>query len=294
MKNLTTFICATPLQILIVLGLIKQLNLRGNVEVVVVGYFAEADSVAAIFGEVFEKKYEFIFFKNYVSAVDYVIQNNRARLFVHWDIGLRTNIFIRRILYNKSNTEISLYEEGLGTYRKDIYTGLKKRLIQLMRLPTILGSHKCVKKIYVYLPSEYAKINEQKKEIIKIQYSVNEVIKFFKREIVCAFDQDDFLLKIPLVEKSCALYLTSWKIDNSFLKQLKGFGDLAVVKPHPHIVRGLDLDCEELIICPAKMPAELLIEDLSVKFESVRIYHHGSSAERYVDAHNVEFIKITS
>jgi hypothetical protein len=91
--------------------------------------------------------------------------------------------------------------------------------------------------------------------------------------------------------RTCTLYITNWKIDDSMITTLKIAPGTRYLKPHPHIKEEY-IEHDGLTVIPNSIPAELLILELMNHFERIDILHHGTSAERYIKNEKAKFIRV--
>jgi len=142
--------------------------------------------------------------------------------------------------------------------------------------------------IYVFDRSAYCEIFEKgSKKAKPINGTVMSHLEIHKRELARIFSY-----KAPESSgsKDCHVYLSSWKFSQQFLTDLNKLTGDVFVKPHPHI-KSLPEWIHGTIIS-ATVPSELVISDLSSRYSSVNVYHHGSSSEFYIREQNVNFVKI--
>lgn len=286
----TVFITTKPLQILVAVSIIKQLGIEKSSRLIIIDSFRNAELVCERMAsaEWSLKNLELAFMKSRREAHSFVSANKTRNVFIDGDVGVR---WFLDLLYLKSffrNRKINVYEEGLGTYRTDIYSNIKKKLFNFFGIGTNYGGCIFTDNIYLYDKCEYLKnFPSLRKKAIGISCGVSDIIsnevEFWSRVFGCD----------PIVVKNnaeCNIYLSSWTIDKEFLKSFRKMSGDKYIKPHPHIKENLRFEFSEMI--SGCTPAEFILMDLVKKYEKVNVFHHGSSVDRYISAENLEFKKI--
>lgn len=289
-----SFIVATPLQVLICMAILRQLDNVESVDVFVVGYFDDAEKVCARLNENFSSVAKFRYFLKYRHALTEAARHGFDKLFIHWDIGFRTNLALRMFSARCKATSICVFEEGIGTYRNDIYRGFKKRLFRAVGLPLNIGAHGLVDCIYLYEPCEYLNsVYAAPASVVRIAYNVSDLIAECMGGLIAVFDPGGFingLLSAP--NEKCILYLTGWGVERMVINSLGASVGYKVLKLHPHIINRDDFAALGFDLPPNCLPAEVLISSLCAKFGEVEVYHHGSSVIRYARGVNINYIRI--
>ena len=219
-----------------------------------------------------------------------------SRLFIDSDVGVRRYIQLAFLKLRKPRLIVSVYEEGVGTYRDDLYRGWKKRLFQVFGVGTYFGGCFFTTQIYVYRSDEYSrKLGCCGVEIVKLQNTIEMLIVSRLSDLKRIFDVTPSCLDGAEAEQQdeCLIYLSSWLIDKEVVNKLSLQTGLKIIKPHPHIRTTVNLEGLGFLILEGAFPAELLVLWVSERFNKVTLYHHGSSVERYISRDNVEFIQLT-
>jgi hypothetical protein len=129
-------------------------------------------------------------------------------------------------------------------------------------------------------------------KVIKIGNTIDQINDNFERVLKIVLELPSGLLG-ALAEKqqACAIYLSSWTVDDAALARLRIVDGLRIIKLHPHI--KID-HCEggNVMNVHHAIPAEILIRFASKHCKSVTVFHHGSSVTRYISRPNLEFIKV--
>ncbi len=121
------FIVTKPLQLMVVFAIIEQLPKKSMKELIVVDAFKNSEKVTANLGEYGKRWGKAAFVDTHGQAYKYASGAGYSKLFIDSDVGLRK--YLQLVLIKALNTDIviAVYEEGLGTYRNDLYKGLKKK-----------------------------------------------------------------------------------------------------------------------------------------------------------------------
>lgn len=287
------FIVERPLQIMTAIAIYEQCQFEGLPEVAVANCFSDAPAIAHRFSKIFSHVFDFSSVPDYKSAIDRCKNGQYDHVFLHWDIGFGTNLRLRSIQRRNTGVEISVFEEGIGTYRDDIYPPFKKMLFNFLGLPVNNGGSNFSKKIYVYDPEEYLrKVTKPAPEVIKIVQPLSKLIVKYERQFLQVFDPDCFVEHNleNLRGKVCVIYLSDWDF---LLEQTCGVfseDSFNILKLHPHNKSKIVSD-GSFMVAPNSLPAELLIISAARKFAEVRVFHRGSSAQRYINIPNVKFIR---
>jgi len=285
------FIVTKPLQLMVALSIMHQLEIAERSQVIVVNAFAGARGVAerlAFLAEPFSGIS--VKFVETIPTAYHFIRNNRfSVIFIDADVGVRKCIDLLRARLANSGLEIRVYEEGLGTYRKDLYQGFKRSLLNSLGIGTRFGGFGLTSKLYLYNPAEY-QINFPKSKVLLelVAIPLSQFIYDHFGLLSCLFDY-----KAPASVRShkCNLYLSNWSIDDLFINRFLALHGDSYIKPHPHITDFKNNNSHSLVVDPA-IPAEIAILGFLSLYESVDVYHHGSSVERYITNDNVNYILI--
>lgn len=288
----TAFVATKPLQLMVVMCILKQYTFDVHPTIYITDTFFGARTTANRFLKYFDKTLNVEFSGTKKEALDKIKNDKFQRLFIDSDVGVKNFISLAALKISNSNLSINVYEEGFGTYTKDMYVGFKKIALRLNGIGTFFGGCIFTSKVFVFEPIEYSHkfpkaahkvtpVMTSLWEFIRLNYSVLEYI---------------FSLKIPKKSspkaKVCRIYLTSWLVDYDFIGYFKKLSGDLYVKPHPHIQdRLFDIDVR---IIGRSVPIEVVLYGLLKDYEQIAIYHHGSVAARYVQTAEVNFIKIDS
>lgn len=285
------FICERPTQIITALEVCNQLADKDETEILVAERFDDAQGIV----ERFSKMYPAVNFTlkvNYTDAINFMFSKLPASVYIHWDMGFRTQFWLARAR-SVAGTRISVFEEGIGTYRQDIYPSLKRKIFCLFRIPVNIGGSKHIDEIFVYNKSVYSKVSYKKPlKVTSINRSLAESVLLRENELIEVFGATRFLCSIKeQMSNRCNILLSNWNFSATDLALIYKTSDTNIVKFHPH--------CEERVLghdllnAPRSMPAELLLLILSRLFPLVFVYHYGSSVEKYIKEKNITFIDMS-
>lgn len=284
------FIVTKPLQLMVALSIMHQLEIAGRSHVIVVDAFAGARGVAERLAFL-PKPFSGISvaFVDSTTRAYHLLRDNRfSAIFIDADVGFRKAMDLLRIRLNNIEVSINVYEEGLGTYRADLYRGIKRRVLQSIGIGTRFGGFILTDSLYLYRPDEY------EEAFRSIRPKLNAIKKSLVSFIVDYFDTLLVLFNYTppdLIDgKKCSIYLSNWTIDTSFVNSFLLMPGDGYIKPHPHIINFQE-DSYRLVIDPAA-PAEIAILSLLRIYDKVDVYHHGSSVERYVNDPRLHYIRV--
>lgn len=286
----TAFLVSQPLQVLVALSIIEQLNISKASRILFVGKFFNAK-------EIYERMrgadWQFSdlaidFFNDHKEAYKFARQQDITNFFTEGDVGVKNFLYLLSLKLRLHPVTINIYEEGLGTYRTDLYSGLKKTILNFFGVGTNFGGCSLTNTLYVFNPDEYLKaFPGYKKALKKIEKTLVDVIRTHFDSLGYIFDRS------PIAEKfgeMCNVYLTDHIIDFDFLENFSLLPGDKYIKPHPRAYATTEKWHGTLLSRTA--PAEMALLDLKQFYKIVNVYHHGSSVARYFKADNVNFLKI--
>ncbi|MCT4334439.1 hypothetical protein MU516_16395 [Paracoccus sp. YLB-12] len=290
----SAFIVTKPLQLMIAGSIIDQLGIKDNVDILLTDDFSgsraaferyKATNNAAPWGEM-------KFFDCKSAAFRHIQkQKNYKQILVDSDVGARNALQLARLLISYKKVRIFAYEEGIGTYRSDLYASTKKFILDRFGVGTCFGGSAMTSGIFVHEPERYKEATKSKARMVcGIRKSLGEFILHNMEFLSYLFGFSG----IPHSGNNdyCLLYLTNYSFDQKIISQFRNNGKDFFVKPHPHIKNinptALGVDADALL--PAVTPAEIIIKFLRDRYEKVTVYHHGSSAAYYMSDSDVKFI----
>lgn len=211
-------------------------------------------------------------------------------VFIDSDIGLVPLLRFLRLKFFSNSTDIAVYEEGVGTYRKDLFKNpTKKILYKIIGAATHFGECIFTNHIYVYDLKKYMEAFPNNKEkALPIEKNLVEWIRENESDLIEIFSPE-FTIDPTDQSSEINIYLSNWLINENIIARLSK-NNRIYIKLHPHIKTSIKetLNSNQNIhFLPAQLPAELIIIKASSHFKAVNIYHHNSSALLYTHLKNV-------
>ena len=290
--NLEThsFIAGTPLHIMISLSLIRQLDIRSTSKLKIVDYFNGAESAYRRMSEL-NWEYDGIevaFFPNHRLAYIDSIRGKTDYLYLDSDASFQRYLELIILKAARPNIKIAVFEDGVGTYRADIYAGVKKNIFDAIGVSTYLGGSSKTNTVFVFDARRYRDIFPQvSADVVQIKEQLDTTIASLSTELNHIFGHNS---EFPSDQETCNLYLSNWEVDYAVIRMLADLEGDTYIKLHPHIKKtNIESNVRQI---DNRVPAEIVILDLSRKYQNVRVFHHGSSAEQYIKSENVEFVNI--
>lgn len=272
---------------MVALSIAQQDEFDSKPVFVIIDAFNGARKVADTLSSEFAKLQAPEYFSSRSSALSFLKKRKFDNLFIDSDIGLKNFLTLTSFKLCNPNISIHVFEEGAGTYRTDLYSGVKKTLFSLIGIGVFFGACRFVTSIYVYQDEEYAKkIPAAGFKARKIKNSLAQFLMTNSAALKRLFAFDG--VKPNSTDATCCtLYLSNWNTDKEFMDYFHKFeGDL-FIKLHPHIRTDVAMDGIHSI--DARVPAELLLIELIKNYNSVRVYDHNSSVRRYIKNKNLTF-----
>jgi len=215
-------------------------------------------------------------------------------LYIDGDIGTRLSLYIFIFKVLSRCKKIYVYEEGIGTYRTDIYTSvLKKKILDCLGIATYFGGSFFCNGVYVFEPDKYRESHS-----VKNNFEVNFIGMLLKDYILDNFEVLCWLFNYDVSNSSfknenAILYLTSYDVNDSIIKIMDNSNLHSYVKLHPHLkINRFKTDFCNVFFIDNGIPAELVILHLSNNFKGVLVKHQGSSTEKYMKIDNVDFVLV--
>lgn len=278
---------------MIVLTLLEQLSKEIKKELLIVDCFAGAAQVSARLSELASKECTVQFTKDEKQAFNLAARKKYKKLFMDSDVGFYRNLTLIFYKLMSNKTMLAVYEEGLGTYRDDLYFGMRKIILKIFGCGVNFGGNWLTRELYVYKKSEVRCING-KLNIIEIQTSLDSLIKQKRELLIDVFHAEEFAsLAKAEAGAECIVYLTGWAVDEECLEILGKLNKKIYVKLHPHIKNKFRTEFD-LVNVDSGIPGEIILNVLCLHFEEVLVIHHGSSVDRYAKDKKIKFIRIDS
>tara|TARA_B110000240_G_scaffold198026_1_gene255882 strand:- start:4268 stop:5212 length:945 start_codon:yes stop_codon:yes gene_type:complete len=221
------------------------------------------------------------YFENMSESFLWLIKNKDHfdSLFIDSDLNYRGEFFKLRHL------NISVYEEGMGIYRKrqvkprrKIFGKLYLFFLSIRGYKNKRGGSRYTKNIIVYFPNFYRRYhNENIKNIVSFQKPFLEHLKYIDNLTIFKHNINLDICK----DKTVLLYVSDWKIEDEDLKFISNFNsEIKVLKPHPHIKLNIDKKFIDLVI-PGEIPVEILITQIIKSSKILYIVSRYSSSTIY-------------
>lgn len=290
------FIITKPLQLLIVLAIIDQIHSSHKNDLLIVDLFHNARQISERLKKAGAKNCSIYFVENINDAYRKAIKSRYKKLFIDSDVGLLKNLTLTRLKIFSPRTILSVYEEGIGTYRKDLYSGVKKLVVRMLGGGIFFGGNWTTRELYIYDTDGYTNPIRSKK--IKIKKGIRSLLESRLYPLHEIFGAAEFQTKIsnqPKTFKCVYIYLSSWHIDTETLDHLKEKDSTVIIKPHPHIKDVSQLKVSRnFLLAPAEIPAEMLLSIVAASYHEIVVFHHGSSTERYCQDDRITFKNIST
>lgn len=281
------FIVTKPIQLLVVLAVLEQEVFHKKVTLFFCDSFINAQNVERRFRRAINGRMHSCFCKSRIHAINLAAGKGFDVLYVDSDVGVQHYIALLRFKLRNPFCLVNVFEEGLGTYNEDAYTGLKKVILKTLGVGGNFGGNIFTTNIYVYKPDEYiAKFQEQRKKAKLIETSIWSLIginsELFKKTFNIinhsgAGDKNSF----------CYVYLTGHLIDYDFINKFKIKDGQLFIKYHPHLKNIHQIEGIEALNSSA--PVECIIHEFLHTYDNIVIYDHYSAARRYVIDPRVSF-----
>lgn len=286
----SAFIITKPIQLLMTLAILKQEKFHTNIIIYFCDSFYDAENVECRFKQEVKGQIITYFCKTRIEAINFAAHKNLDNLYLDSDVGVQHYIALTGFKLRNLFCRISIFEEGLGTYRVDSYTGVMKLILRMFGVGSNYGDYIFTSHIYLYKPVEYLeKFRKQRNKTIQIENSIWSVIEDNKKLLNKTFGinlNDECFEK----RKICYIYLTGHSIDNKFLEHFKNIEGALFIKYHPHIKKHTDIEGVKILYQSA--PIECILHELIVIYKNIVIYDHESASRRYVSDSRIKFKSI--
>lgn len=289
MNKKDVFVVTKPLQYLNVLNIISE---RQKVILVLDAFINSKDFFFKIENNNSNWS-QLFYFDTMENLFRWLIKNKKQlhTLFIDSDLNYRTEFSKLKKL------NITVYEEGLGTYRKrqviprrKFIGGIYLKLLSLIGYKNKRGGGKYTRNIIVYHPSFYKSYHSDNTKTI---FSFK---KPFLEHLEQSVNINVFSHNIDL--KSCKgkkvlIYISSWEIDEEELNYVKSIScDIKILKPHPHIKEDTVNDFFDLIF-HGQIPVEFLIYELvKLSKKLIIVSKYSTSTIYFHNYSNVEIINL--
>jgi len=183
----------------------------------------------------------------------------------------------------------------LGTYRTDLYSGLRKKILPFLGVATFFGGSWFTSKIYVFNYDEYKiAVGDKFGKAVALPVSLSEYIDSnnLLPEIFVSKKQE-FNAEKTQEGEGCIIYLSSWAVSEKAIEIIVGSKYIRILKLHPHM-RSAPSGVADLFDfnVDACVPAEILLKECLRQFSQVFVLHHGTSVERYLADPRLRFLNV--
>jgi hypothetical protein len=280
------FIVTKPLQLLIALIIQKQLDIESQSTTIIVDAFYDAIGTSNRLLRNSSYKGHTLFQENHVTAYTTARKKQFDNLYIDTDVGLKKYI---QLLRHHRHQTISVYEEGIGTYRKDLYKPAKKFALKLLGAGTHFGGCALTSNVFVFNPSLYeSNFPSRNIGISAINIQLQEFITQNLRFLCDIFHGSD--LKITDSDSNINIYLTNWNINSELINIFDKLPGHNFIKLHPHIKSLEKINTDNTSTISQAIPAELFIVAALKSSNKVIVYHHGTSSQSYLNSDNLVFM----
>lgn len=286
----TAFIVHNTQMLLFSMSIIKQNNIANRSLIIISGLFNGSRETykrlinkSGKTGEIYIK-----YIHNRIDCFKYALRNKIKYIYIDNDCGFRNYVTLMFLIKANENIHINVFEDGVGTYRADLYVGLKKKLFDALGIGTFMGGCRYTNSVYVLDPGWYREAFPQSnKKIVKVDYSPFDVL----------MHEIDFWRYIFMYENNhvptsdiCGVYISSWEINKEAISEIFKSSFDMYIKPHPRL-KG-EVKIGNAVTIGHNAPAELVLADLAMVYKKIIVYHHGSSVELYAKDNKFEYFKI--
>ena len=289
-KTHAAFVVTKPVQLLVALAILEQEVLYQDVTLIFCDSFADAQNVEDRFKRAFKGRIRSDFCKNRIHAINFAANQGFDFLYLDSDVGVQHYIALLGFKLRSPSCSVNVFEEGLGTYNEDSYTGVKKFILKALGVGGNFGGSVFVSRIFLYDPDEYiAKFYQQRKKVILIKTSIWNSIDINRKRLKKTFNiinHSDSANRM----KVCYIYMTAHHVDYDFLTQFKKNDGQLFIKYHPHLYNSLEVEGVQVLNSSA--PIECIIYEFLCIYDNVVVYDHHSAARRYVLDPRVSFKSI--
>ena len=281
------FVITKPIQLLVVLAILEQEKSYKNVTLFFCDSFIDARNVERRFRRAYKGSIHSNFCTSRIHAISLVASQGFDVLYVDSDVGVQHYIALLKFKLRNPFCLVNVFEEGLGTYNEDAYSGLKKVILKTLGVGGNFGGNIFTTHIYVYKPDEYiAKFQEQRKKAKLIETSIWKLISINSELLKKTFN---IINHSGAGDKIffCNIYLTGHLIDYDFITKFKIKDGQLFIKYHPHLKNMHQIEGIETLNPSA--PVECIIYEFLHIYDNIVIYDHHSAARRYVSDPRVSF-----
>lgn len=290
MTTISAFIITKPIQLLMVLAILKQEVFHDKIIIYFCDSFYDAENVERRFKEEVKGKIISYVCKNRIHAIECALNKSLDNLYLDSDVGVQHYIALTGFKLRNPFCRISIFEEGLGTYHVDSYTGIMKLILRMLGIGSYFGDYMLTSNVYLYHPALYfEKFPKRKNQTIQIKNSIWSIIDDNKKLL-----KETFNIRLDYKKfgngKKCNIYLTGHSINYKFLENFKNYEGALFIKYHPHIKKHAEI--EGVNILNPSAPVECILFELLENYENILIFDHQSASRLYVFDSRIKFLSI--
>lgn len=284
------FVAANPLQILMSTSIIRQLNLTEKAALIIHGDFTGSKEIAGRFipSKILLSGLQIIYVDHRADAFSYINREKPCEIFIDGDVGFKNFTILLLLKVFNHALKINVFEEGVGTYRNDLYHGVKKSIFKIIGIGTTFGGCILTSCVFVTNPSRYKNIFPRC--LVDVKLIKDGPAKVLEQQYASWKEIFNYTEIQNINHRQCGLFLTTWDFNLNSIKKLLALDCDRYIKPHPRC--KVEISVPGVVVLETSAPAEMVIYDLAKKYFQVYVYHHGSSVEQYFSSSNVVFIKL--
>ncbi len=284
------FLAANPLQILMSVSIVQQLGISRESLMIIMEGFTDARQISSRFNpeKVGVEGLLLAYSESRNSAISAIKSLQPTALFLDGDVGFKNFRLLRQARNRIKDLQVNVFEEGVGTYRDDLYSGLKRYIFKAFGIGTNFGGSSLTDQVFLIEPHLYRVIFPKgRANLVKLVQGPDQVLSSH-------FDGWKAIFGYQNVEQfsssECSLYLSTWDFQPEAVGSFYRSNGDRFIKRHPRCDDEVHFPNASVIGDAA--PAEMVVADLANRYSLVRVFHHGSSVERYLSRDNVIYERV--
>ena len=288
----TGVVISKPHHLINALNLLQQKNISDRLVFVISNTFFGADSlyhrIAILKGSGYE--FEVIFIERRLEAYLVLRKYELSMLLIDTDVGFKHFLYLSWLKLKYPSLFIVLYEEGWGPYYLMVEPKIKRQIFRLLGIGAHFGGCIHTNQIYLYNSIEYQEnFPRYADKAIKYTLKYDEFLANNFVMLCNLFDIDNSMF-CAKSNNNCVVYLSDKIFDTSLLPDFSKMDADRYIKFHPGCVGALHDD--NWLEIRRDIPSELIITKLLIQYEQVTVYHHFSSATRYINGNDITYIDL--
>lgn len=267
---------------------VNQLLFERKPVFIITNSFRGAEGVAERLEQIYGRQLKAAYFETASEAFAELGVSKFDHVFIDSDVGFQKAVILARLKMRSPSTHLHVFEEGVGTYRTDLYEGIRKYTFPIVGIATHFGASPLIDRVFVLNASEYrTKFPARERKIHQIAGEMSAFITAEDHELKELFGFKGIQIPEGSDRRVCRLYLSNWTIDEAKLERFKGLSGDIFFKPHPQNLEYKTLD--GIVSIDGGTLAEVVITELAKRYQNVEIYDHGTSVRRYIKSPRVTF-----